>query len=309
MSFRLAHFSDPHRGPVPPLAFGDFFGKRLIGHLNWVKRRAPVHDAALLDRIVSHLREREPDHIAVSGDLVNLGLESEIFRARKWLENIGAPEKVSVVLGNHDAYVSGSFETACAAWREFMGGGDSSEKIAFPYRREIGGGILLLGANSAKATAPFMATGYFLEEQAERLARALEEGARKGLFRIVMIHHTPLERAAPHHARLIGAKLFRDVIKTYGAELILHGHTHKSDFSTLPGPEKETNIIGASCASQKPMPLRPHTHPAQYNLFDIKKEAEGGWGGWGGWFCRFRRFGVLAPGAEISKIADCELRI
>ena len=57
--------------------------------------------------IVADIKASSPDHLAVTGDLVNLALDAEIEMARYWLETLGSPHDVSVVPGNHDAYVPG----------------------------------------------------------------------------------------------------------------------------------------------------------------------------------------------------------
>ena len=53
----------------------------------------------------------------MTGDLVNLALDGEIEMARLWLETLGAPQDVSVVPGNHDAYVPGAFDKVCRSGR------------------------------------------------------------------------------------------------------------------------------------------------------------------------------------------------
>ena len=71
---------------------------------------------AVIDAILATSRRHDPDHIAVTGDLVNLALDIEIEMARQWLELVGPPHDVSVVPGNHDAYVPGAFDKVCRAW-------------------------------------------------------------------------------------------------------------------------------------------------------------------------------------------------
>ena len=51
------------------------------------------------------MQAQSPDHIAVTGDLVNLALEAEFAPAQAWLRGVGEPHGVSAIPGNHDAYV------------------------------------------------------------------------------------------------------------------------------------------------------------------------------------------------------------
>src|SRR3974390_2540466 len=101
----LAHVSDPHIPPLPRVRLRDLLGKRALGYTNWVRKRHHMHRAELLERIVEDVARSAPDHIAVTGDLVNLSLPKEYAPARAWLQRLGAPTHVTLVPGNHDAYV------------------------------------------------------------------------------------------------------------------------------------------------------------------------------------------------------------
>ncbi len=106
--FRLAHLSDVHLGPLPDVAYRDLVSKRITGYVNWHRnRRQFLHDS-VIDAIVGDMKASGANHIAVTGDLVNLALDIEIDMARQWLELLGDPHDVSVVPGNHDAYVPGA---------------------------------------------------------------------------------------------------------------------------------------------------------------------------------------------------------
>src|ERR1700728_216375 len=85
-AFTLAHLSDRHLPPLPAARLGDLAGKRALGYLNWKRNRRKFHRRDVLDALVSDIRAQAPDHIAVTGDLVNLALEAEFAPARVWLE-------------------------------------------------------------------------------------------------------------------------------------------------------------------------------------------------------------------------------
>src|SRR5260370_24842977 len=102
--FVLAHLSDPHLGPLPPPGVRELASKRLFGYINWRRSRRRLHRRDALDAITRDLHGRQPDHVAITGDLVNIALPAEFAHARHWLETLGAPADVSVVPGNHDAY-------------------------------------------------------------------------------------------------------------------------------------------------------------------------------------------------------------
>ena len=108
VKFLLAHLSDPHVGPLPRPRRRELIGKQVTGYLNWTRSRSRIHDMAVLEQIVTDMRAHHPSHVAMTGDIANIGLPAEFQLARNWLETLGAPEDVSFVPGNHDAYVRGS---------------------------------------------------------------------------------------------------------------------------------------------------------------------------------------------------------
>src|SRR5262245_20870630 len=106
--FVLAHLSDPHLAPLPRPRIAELASKRLTGYLNWLRKRRAIHESDVLAAIVRDLSSQRPDHIAVTGDLVNIALPAEFENARRWLDRLGPAADVSLVPGNHDAYVTGA---------------------------------------------------------------------------------------------------------------------------------------------------------------------------------------------------------
>ena len=92
-AFTLAHLSDPHLPPLPRPRLSDLAGKRMLGYLNWTRNRHKFHRRPVLDALVSDMLAQAPDHIAMTGDLVNLALEAEFAPARRWLESVGTPDR------------------------------------------------------------------------------------------------------------------------------------------------------------------------------------------------------------------------
>lgn len=289
--FRLAHLSDPHLGPLPDARVSELISKRVIGYVNWRRNRATSHTNDHLEAVVSDLKSAEPDHIAVTGDLVNLALDGEIETARAWLASLGAEQDVSAVPGNHDAYVPGAGAKAIASWRGFMSGDDGRDGSAFPYIRRRAQ-TAIIGLTSAVASAPFMATGVFDTAQAQRLRHHLDRLGREGLFRVLLIHHPPIRDTAHWYRRLIGANRLRRVVRDVGAELILHGHTHTDDLTWIAGRGAPVPVVGVPSASNAPGGKRPG---ARYNMFEIS-------GGPDAWRCVMTERGLTARGKPIEHI-------
>lgn len=270
--FRLAHVSDPHLGPLPEPRLRELVGKRVLGYINWrLNRGRGGMRPAVLDDLVDDLVAQGCDHVAVTGDIVNIALDAELEPARRWLASLGHPRDVSAVPGNHDAYVPGALKRAAAAWAPFFKG-DTGEAGRFPFVRRRGK-VAIVGVSSAEATAPFMATGRFEAGQALRLAEILDHLAHEGLYRVVLIHHPPAKKPMHWAGRLIGTARMRELIHRHGAELILHGHTHRSTIEWLDGPDRPVPLVGVPSASRNPGPDR---RGAGWNLFEIEGDA-GNW--------------------------------
>lgn len=293
--FRLAHISDPHLGPLPPLSRSDYFNKRIIGFLNWKGNRKHHMTAEWLDRLTGDLQTRAPDHIAVTGDLTNLAMKQEFAAGRAWLETLGPAERVSVVPGNHDAYIPGAFSRHGRQWAPYMVGDDAGDRLRFPYlrRRE---GVALIGISTAVAMPPLLAGGILGRGQSRRLRRMLEDPALADHFKVVMIHHPPHKGATLRQKALYDAARFRRAIRDAGADLILHGHTHLATFAHIPGPNGQVPVICVPAASNAPGIL---VTPARYNLFEITRTG-------GSWKCNWTERGFDPSSGDLVSFRDRE---
>jgi 3',5'-cyclic AMP phosphodiesterase CpdA len=284
----LAHISDIHLSPLPEVALSDLVGKRITGFLNWKLKRHGEMNVETLARLVAHMQEQKADFTAVTGDLTNLALRSEVVRAGKWLRDLGDSERTAVCPGNHDAYVPGALDHAHQVWGDYLKG-ETLEGEAYPFVRRVGE-LAIVSCSSAVPTAPFMAIGRFEEKQASRLARILKLLGDAGYFRVVLIHHPPNAELQHPSFGLKGHRIFRQVIASEGAELVLHGHTHRSSIHHIPGKNHEVPVVGVAAASAAQGGTLDD--PARYNLFRIEKSGEG-------WQCTMREFGFQRLGQDI----------
>ena len=269
--FKIAHLTDPHVGPLPRPALRHLLNKRLTGWVNWRRSRRAMHDMELLAVLVADIRGQAPDHIACTGDIANIGLPDEWPTARLFLDGLGAPENVSFVPGNHDAYVPGSLEGLLAAIAPFTRGDDGVEEV-FPYLRRRGA-VALVGLSSAIPTLPFVASGRLGRRQRRAAEEMLADlGRDRDCFRVVMIHHPPHVGGAQAGRNLTDAEQFEAIVGRVGAELILHGHNHVGSLARLAGPRGPVPVVGAPSASARGGTL---THKAGYHLFTIDRDETG----------------------------------
>lgn len=278
MAFRLAHLSDPHLPPLPRPRLRELAGKRVFGFLNWTRNRCKYHRREVLDALVADLKTQAPDHIAVTGDLVNLALEAEFKPALAWLESVGPPDHVTVIPGNHDTYVRATRHHHGEVWAHYLGGDDPRAGIFPAVRRR--GPLALVSVSSAVPTAPLMATGRLGRKQLGALEQVLAQLATEQAFRVLLVHH-PLHSDS-HHKRLTDAAALLALLKQHGVELILHGHDHVHSTMWLEGPNGEIPAVGVPSASA----LAHGRYPgAAYNLFSIDRENAG-------WRCELTVRGV-----------------
>lgn len=273
--FRLAHLSDLHIGPLPQPTARELAGKRITGYLNWRRGRAAHHLAAALDRLIADIAASACDHIAVTGDLINLGLAAEYAPARAILERLGPPDRVSVVPGNHDAYMRATLPLIPRYWAPWFTGDHEpppqSLDEAFPFVRRRGR-VALIGVNSGVPKPPFLATGTLGHRQLADLAETLDALREEGLARILMIHHPPF--ACGWQKQLTDHRALASLLRESGAELVLHGHTHIGSAVTLDGPDGPIPVHGVASASAASGPGR--AEPAAWNLVTV----DGGPGAW-----------------------------
>ncbi|MDJ0851524.1 MAG: metallophosphoesterase [Myxococcota bacterium] len=268
--FVLAHVSDLHATPLEIDRLSDLANKRLLAWLSWRAKRRDQHRGDVLHALLEDLENVGPDHVAVTGDLTNAALPSEFRSALPWLEGLGGPEQVSLVPGNHDAYVRVERERCWDLWAPYLGS-DLDPQAPFPSLR-VRGPLAVVGLCSAAPTPPLLATGRLGAEQLERLEKRLTDLADTALCRVVLVHHPPVAGAVSRRRALRDAAALRDVLARCGADLVLHGHAHRSLFDSVPGPDAPIPVVGVRSASY----AGGHdAKRAQYHLYEIEREERG----------------------------------
>ncbi len=277
--FQLAHFSDPHIAPLPKVRPAQLANKRFLGWLSWKRRRQRVHRREILDALAADLQAQAPDHVVVTGDITNIALPEEFRQANAWLATLGAADWISVVPGNHDAYVALPWAQGLGTWMAYMSGdGEPASQVgaadcadagrgAFPFLRRRGP-LAILGLSTALPTPPGSAAGALGDRQLDRLATNLEALGREGLFRCVLLHHPPQDNGISRRKRLIDAEGFRAVLSEAGAELVLHGHDHDFNDVRLAGPRGPIPVFGVPSASASLGHRRPGAH---YQIYGIER--------------------------------------
>lgn len=247
--FRFTHISDPHLTNLDRVRPADLLNKRIMGYLSWQLRRRHIHRPEVLS-VVSSKARKDGEHMVITGDLTQLSLTDEFEQARLWLERLGSPNDVSVIPGNHDAYVKPSPAPGLAKLQPWMSndpdGIDIATGTGFPYVRRRGS-VIFFGISSAVPQLPLFASGKVDKYQLDALSKGLAQ--TKGFFRVVLVHHSPVRETDNFRKRLISSGDLRLVLAQHGAELVLHGHSHKTIWRSIPGPQSNIPVIGTASAS------------------------------------------------------------
>jgi 3',5'-cyclic AMP phosphodiesterase CpdA len=275
----------------------DLVSKRAFGYMNWIRHRARSHMPGALMALLDDMRSHAPDHVVVTGDLVNIGLPAEFPAARAWLDAIGSDRDVTVIPGNHDAYVRRAVSWFQDSWSHMMAGDEAAAHGSpFPFVRRRGP-VAFVGVSTAVATLPLMATGRVGRVQAEALAAVLAELKRENLFRVILIHHPPTEKGGGWYRRLVDSALVREAVAEAGAELVLHGHDHRTKISRIEGPGGDVPVVGAPAASELP---REGRQRGGYLLYRLAGED-------GRFACTMTERAARAPGGPVETISEHRL--
>ncbi|WP_395686368.1 metallophosphoesterase family protein [Aestuariivirga sp.] len=276
--FTIAHFSDLHLGPLPSGAARRHFAlKRTLGVINWRLGRHRLHNPAIAHAIAADIRAAAPDHVALTGDIVNVAAHDEFTNAAQWIRSFGEPSWISFVPGNHDTYVRMDWQHGLSGLAGYMEGDmrvgltqtTAQIRTPFPYVR-LRRNVALIGVSTAVPQPLHRASGVLGDIQRQSLAALLPDLRERGYARVVMIHHPPLPGLASPRRALIDAAPLKHILETHGAELILHGHNHENMQNTLASRFGTVHVLGVPSASMTGL---SHHAPAAWNLYRIQRQS------------------------------------
>ena len=276
---RLAHCSDLHLLSHDGAKWIELFNKRWIGAMNLISSRSRHYHVAAFETMIEDMNALGIEHVLCTGDVTNLAMRREFEFARGKFDRLaGGPLAVTVIPGNHDAYVAegvplfaemfGDYATTDAGWEWTEDHRhDADDVLHWPIVR-IRGEVALIGISTSRATPWFTAYGKVGPGQLARLALVLSDPRLAGKVRVVAIHHPPAGRRATSRIRgLRDHHEFAQLIAQHGADLIVHGHEHQDLVETLPGPDG-TQVPVRGVASGTYFHNKPD-RTARYRIFEI----------------------------------------
>lgn len=274
---RLAHCSDLHLLSLTGAGMLDFANKRWIGGLNLLMNRGRHHQTEIFEAMVRDLNENPVDHILVTGDVTNLALDEEFRFAKTLFDTLNlTPDQVTVIPGNHDAYVQKGATFFKKHFSEYYTSDtEMAEDTVWPCIRRRGG-VTIFGLSTSLQTPWFTAYGVVGKDQLARLRSALLDEKYKDTLRLVAIHHSPAEPRARSRVRGLRDRheLYK-VLEEAGAELILHGHEHLDLSATLPGRDGAVPVRGIQSGTYDAGDAALHRR-ARYRIYEIADTCEEG---------------------------------
>lgn len=279
--FTLAHLSDVHIGPLPKAeSWRDYIGKRTLGKISWHRRRRFLHDPAIASAMIADIKAHAPDHVALTGDLINIALKQEFVAAAQWLKTFGAPDWITLVPGNHDAYRPFPWTEGAGLWGAYMTGdiklpgpraAPGAEEV-FPFVRQRRN-VALVGLSSAVPQSLFRAGGRLGADQLKQLGPILQDLRQRGFYRVVLIHHPPLPGLTPRRRALDDDQQLKQILEEHGADLVLYGHNHRHGRTALSTRFGTAHIMGAPSATS---PGHGAYDAAAWYLYKIRR-VDGTW--------------------------------
>jgi 3',5'-cyclic AMP phosphodiesterase CpdA len=277
-SFVFAQISDPHLSSLDSVSCFDLANKRVLGYLSWRKKRKYIHKKEILDSAVANIKLFSPDHIVITGDLTHIGHPTEFDETLNWLQELGQPSDITLIPGNHDCYVADEWDNTFKKWAPYFCSeykSDTSTSLQnsladiFPTLT-IKGHTAFIGLSSAVQSAPLFATGSLGSKQIQKLRDLLNTLKDSNLFKVLLIHHPPVEGVAKWRKRLTDANELLKLFPTNGIDLVLHGHEHKKALNFITVGNNSVPVIGMPSTSSM-----GHTQnfQGQYYLYHVINHA------------------------------------
>jgi 3',5'-cyclic AMP phosphodiesterase CpdA len=276
--FRIAHISDPH---ILSPKSGDWrkivFNKRITGYANLVLRRGRVYRREYLMSVLEAAAECA-DQVVVTGDITNLGLESEYDEAHRLIDAICRKAEVTVVPGNHDIYLDSiQRERRFPRYFDRLLVSDLPEYAvqlpAGPYPCvKLRGPAAIIALSSAVSRPPFVSSGRVGDVQLHALENILAHPDVARRTPVILIHHPPVDgrfRLAQLRDGLVDAASLRSLLAPLSRGLVLFGHLHVRLRNTL---RTSSGALDALCASGAALDHPDPSIRAGFNLYEIDGE-------------------------------------
>jgi 3',5'-cyclic-AMP phosphodiesterase len=225
---RIAHLSDVHMLDARPsrARSGYSMGHRFLSFgrpLDAVGRRNKLVHA------LSAARRVGAEHVVVSGDLTEIGSPGEFECLGEALHESGiAPERITLVPGNHDLY------TSADAWSRALEGplaAFAPTSAQEPGRIIECAGVRIMPLDVARFQPVTRSAGWIEDDLLDVVQRRAADPGLGDRPMLVVQHHPPFVRATQAWQwvdGLIGAARLMAILEAFRHLFVLHGHLHSA---------------------------------------------------------------------------------
>ena len=237
------NYADRPFGPRARLSFLSF-GRSL----DPAERKKRVADA------LHEVRTSGADHLLVTGDLTeDEHLAQFEILAELLAESRIAPERITLVPGNHDAYVDGGtfFEAMRGPLRAYAPTSEIGSVLRF---RDC----TIVPVSTAFHQSPLRSAGAIAEGELKVLADIVDDRSLAGRPLVFAQHHPPGRHFVPMFQWIDGlvehtalSALFERCSHLH----VVHGHTHQEANRSV-RPDEASRVFSAKAVVEAPDPLR-----------------------------------------------------
>ncbi len=262
---RLAHLTDLHTASLAGVRPRRLLGKRALGYLSWRRKRRYQHLPSTLEKTIDAMLAEQPDAVVITGDLIHIGLRSEMDQLRTLLAVLSSQLPVLLVPGNHDLYHPDSLASLREAWGDLPLFGNHSAKATQPQWPAVLdiADVRIIGLCSAYPAPLLRADGMLGEAQLSVLETLLASNPQPHC--VVALHHPVAAGLTSPRKALRDAEHLRQLLANYKVGVVLHGHLHHNLEYQL-GSSGERG--GTRCYCTAPASSCNETAPAAFRLLD-----------------------------------------
>lgn len=251
---RIAHLSDVHiLDPKTRRSSARYrFATKLVSMGRAID---PRMRAKKLARALGAAKAAGADHFVVSGDLTELGDQTEFDHFAEVLEDARLPDgSVTLVPGNHDAYTSdGAWKNAIAGPLKRFANASAGE----PGKVVVQGDVALLPIDTSCFQNIVRAGGEFTPAAARAVESRLSDPALREKAIVLVLHHAPFVVHKTPMMQWIdglrGGATVIDLLRRHPRLQVLHGHLHRVVDRMLEVKDgTRTRIFGAPAVCEAP---------------------------------------------------------
>ncbi|HET8938060.1 MAG TPA: metallophosphoesterase [Polyangiales bacterium] len=246
----LAHLTDLH------LLERDHHKRRGLSRtrLQFLSAGAALDAEARLQRATRMLqlaRRGGADHILLTGDLTEDGVDSQFEMLGEALNASGVePERVTLLPGNHDAYVDfTAFDRALAGpLQAYRATSREGARTVLP------GAVIVPISTTVEGQWFTRSRGAIRAHDVSRIRRIASDPVSRDRAVVVAQHHPPSHHplfAVEWFDGVDNVDAIRDVLNERARVHVLHGHTHRRSTKHLSGREHAQIFCAASVRDQQ----------------------------------------------------------